>query len=366
MKSTFLTFLNRLLALLLTFVLTSCQFGFMSFDEEKAPQKQALNFSEDPALLPSRILIKSRKAELGLTLCEPVDVSVATAVNRGSSIEVRLKSSIVVNLEATGQGGNFYTTSNCSGASMTSIPMNAGESRKLIYYKPTNYDYNQATSNPVAFSASSRGFTSEIGRSEVKRVVTALRFNGNPSSANVGVCASGLTVTSVDGLGNPFTRGTETQISLGVNFEAKFYTGNDCVNETTSISIPANNTTTGNLSFKVTSINTNSRVITSSLAVSDPIVSNGTSTIAVTRTATALTFDSAPATLNVGVCSASFTVTSRDGLGNPFSENNKTVNLSSASNGQFFTSLSDCQSGSNIRTSVAVSSASPSAAMFFK
>ena len=88
--------------------------------------------------------------------------------------------------------------------------------------------------------------------------------------------------------------------------------------------------------------------------------------VSLTHTAIQLTFDNAPSSLNVGVCSATFTVTSRDGLGTAFSEAPKTIALDSASLGSFYSNPTDCANGTNPITLVNVSSSMPSASLFFK
>ncbi|MCX6103412.1 MAG: hypothetical protein NT000_09165, partial [Proteobacteria bacterium] len=98
----------------------------------------------------------------------------------------------------------------------------------------------------------------------------------------------------------------------------------------TSINVSPSLPTSSSIYFKVTSATATSVTLKGTVTATATAIELTTllpATVSISRTATALKFNSPPTALNVGVCSGAFTVSAIDGLGNPFSEGIKTVVL---------------------------------------
>ena len=347
--------------------LASCQFGFMSAESEQAPIKQSLSFSSDPSLVASRITLSINKlANFRLTLCEEVELLVSNT----NSQEVPVQSDTLFQLRSSNTQGIFYSDAACSNR-ITSKLVTKGKSRDFVYYKTSGFDYStNATNNRDTLSVSYSTFLSQSVAANVVRVPTQLTFDTVPASLNVGVCSSGFTVTVRDGLGHAFVE-TSRSINLGLTGATGYFylSSSNCTQDINKTSSNVNrisavflqNSSSATFYFKGLTSGTQA-----SFSVSSIGVTNGTRSLAVDHTATQLIFDNAPLSLNVGVCSASFNLTSQDGWKDAFSENSKTITLDSASLGSFYSNSTDCANETNPITQVKVSNSSPLASLFFK
>jgi len=336
--------------------LASCQFGFMSAESEQAPIKQSLSFSSDPSLVASRITLSiNNLANFRLTLCEEVELLVSNA----NSQEVPVQIDTLFQLRSSNAQGRFYSDRACSNQ-ITSRLVTKGTSRDLVYYKTSGFDYSTSPTNRDTLSVSYSTFRSQSVAANVVRVPTQLTFDTVPASLNVGVCSGAFTVTVRDGLGNAFSDNTKT-VSLSSGSVGVFYSDSNCSAsvDTVNLSPPSNFSST--IYFKATTV-----AASTSLTGSSGGLTSASKTITLTHTATQLTFDSPPSSLNVGACSGFFSVTARDGLGIAFSENTKTVTLSSGGLGLFYANATNCGSGSSPLTSVSLSSSSTSSTLYFK
>jgi uncharacterized delta-60 repeat protein len=264
-----------------------------------------------------------------------------------------------VTLSSGGLGLFYANATNCgSGSSpLISVSLSSSSTSSTLYFKATS------VVGSVTLTASSSGITQASSLVFLTHTATQLTFDNAPSSLNVGVCSGAFTVTVRDGLGNAFSENTKT-VTLSSGGLGVFYANaSNCgsgSSSLTSVSL-SSSSTSSTLYFKATSV-----VGSVTLSASSTGLTSASSVVSLTHTAIQLTFDNAPSSLNVGVCSAAFTVTSRDGLGNAFSENSKTIALDSASLGSFYSNVTDCTNGANPIMTVNVFSSSPSASLFFK
>ena len=367
----------RFVGLGLSLALSSCQFGFMSVENEKGPSKQAVNFSSDPELIPSRLVLSLEylklKNKLRLTICEPAELMVANA----KSMEVPLKDRIKVELSSIGIAGKFFFDKACLTEVTSSNPLyiDQGKSHLPIYYKATSYNYSNGAINRARIEAKSDLFTSQPAEAEVIRVVTQLGIDNPPQNTNVGICSTSFKITSLDGLGNPYriTSVSDSNVTLTSGLIQPAFYGNPNCTGTPSLKISKGESATANLYFKVINpsvLASGDKTILQTSFSGDTAEGNLVKSVSVdsplVHKATELVFVTAPpSSLNVGVCSSAFTITSRDGLGNAFSENNKAVNLSSASAGSFYSSLANCNNNVSI-SSATLTSAAPSTQLYFK
>jgi len=485
-------------------MLASCQFGFMSVEGQQNLSKQTVTFSPDfdPELLPQKTAISfdllalnqsaSKEKKVRLTLCEPVEVILLNA----RSVEVAARTKTIVNLVSKGAvTGQFFSDSACT-ISISSVEFQPKESKVLRYYKVSQYNYSSGASNRLSFSAENTLLKSLVLDADVTRTVTKLRinnlpnqkihrgqcfgsqtspitvealdglnnsmpismqddfalsfgstasgltlfsdstcstsinnlqlkkqqsqtqaiwlkipnnyegtqatdvpsavnwagssrerengpvvpgvsspiftheavkltFDNAPNSLNLGVCSGALTVTARDFEGNLFNEANRT-INLNSGTHSFYTTAADCANGVSAVSSfsLAANTTSKILFFKVTSDLPNVTITASSTI---PVVlTNASQSITVTHTSTNLTFDSAPSSLNLGVCSSQFNVIVRDGLRNPFNEVNRTINVSSGGVGSFYNTAADCANGVSAVSSFSLAANTTSKILFFK
>ena len=141
----------------------------------------------------------------------------------------------------------------------------------------------------------------------------------------MGVCSGGFTVSALDGLGNVFSESSKSVILGQSSSVGVYYSNSDCSSSITSIIVPQSLSaaTSPSIYFKVTSATATSVTLNGTFTG----LTSASATVTISRTATALRFNTPPTALNVGVCSGGFTVSALDGLGNPFSEGIKTVVL---------------------------------------
>ena len=219
----------------------------------------------------------------------------------------------------------------------------------------------------VTLNGTFTGLTSASATVTISRTATALRFNTPPTALNVGVCSGGFTVSALDGLGNPFSESSKS-VALGQSSSVgAYYSDSDCSSSITSITVPQSLSaaTSPSIYFKVTSLSATSVTLTGTFTG----LTTASATVNISRKAVALRFNfpsSPPAALNVGVCSGAFTVSAIDGLGNVFSEGNKSVTLEAPSPavGEYYRGV-DCSGSST--TTVPISQASPtSSSIYFK
>ncbi len=307
----------------LSIFLSSCQFGFMSIENEVVPVKQAINFSTDPLLIPSRLVMTlNSKKSIRLGLCEQVEILVSNA----KGLQVKLKDDITVSLTSNNSQGRFYSDDNCTTeyTPSNSLVLKKGENEKRLYYRTEGMNGTKIDS----IGANRALFTGVKLDSPVVHEAITLKFNNPPTALNVGVCSGAFTVSALDGLLNVFSENSKS-VALGQSSSVGvYYSDSDCktlINK--PINIPQSSTTVSATSdpiyFKVTSLSATSVTLNGTFTG----LTSASATVTISRTATALRFNTPPTALNVGVCSGAFTVSAIDGLGNPFSEGIKTVVL---------------------------------------
>lgn len=352
----------------LSFVLSGCQFGFMSVENEKAPIKEAFNFSTNPLLVPSRLAVSFDSLRLNqkfpaqkqvrLGRCEPMQISVANL----KSSEVALLSDVSVDLSSGNSADEFYLSSSCTGTQIIKVTLKKGESYKIVYYKP------KAVGNRSIFAVNN--LFSSVGASvSVLRVATSLRINNSPSLTHAGECSTGFTMTALDFLGQPIPKdfplsSTDPSYlaitsSLG---NPTFYSDSSCSTILANIQLPMGQHTTGFVYLKVPSnfsgIRLNS-TLTASFLWNDldlektygKVDSAGVATT-FTRETTQIEFENVPQSVNVGTCSGGFKVVLKDKQGREFNEaSNRVITLNTTFPGDFY-SGPNC-SGSAIGSSSA-------------
>ncbi|NBX67457.1 MAG: hypothetical protein EBR01_00670 [Proteobacteria bacterium] len=328
----------------LSFVLSGCQFGFMSVENEKAPIKEAFNFSTNPLLVPSRLAVSFDSLRLNqkfpaqkqvrLGRCEPMQISVANL----KSSEVALLSDVSVDLSSGNSADEFYLSSSCTGTQIIKVTLKKGESYKIVYYKP------KAVGNRSIFAVNN--LFSSVGASvSVLRVATSLRINNSPSLTHAGECSTGFTMTALDFLGQPIPKdfplsSTDPSYlaitsSLG---NPTFYSDSSCSTILANIQLPMGQHTTGFVYLKVPSnfsgIRLNS-TLTASFLWNDldlektygKVDSAGVATT-FTRETTQIEFENVPQSVNVGTCSGGFKVVLKDKQGREFNEaSNRVITL---------------------------------------
>jgi hypothetical protein len=261
--------------------------------------------------------------------------------------------------------GSFHFSADCSDTSKSTVDLdtsvaNMGKTQS-VYFKAT------ATVGPVKLTASTtRPLSVSTANITLTHTATSLSFENAPTSLNVGVCSNAFTVTAKDGLDSYYIEAANKTVSLSSSVQGSFHFSADCSDTSKSTvdldTSVANMGKTQSVYFKATATVGPGKLTASTTRP----LSVSTANITLTHTATQLTFDSPPSSLNVGVCSGLFRVTVKDGLGNAFSENSKTIALDSASLGSFYSNVTDCTNGANPIMTVNVFSSSPSASLFFK
>ena len=327
----------------LSIFLSSCQFGFMSIENEVVPVKQAINFSTDPLLIPSRLVmtLNSYKS-IRLGLCEQVEILVSNA----KGLQVKLKDDITVSLTSNNSQGRFYSDDKCTTETeytpSNSLVLKKGENEKKLYYRTVGM--NGAGKDSIV--ANRVLFTGVKLDSPVVHEAITLKFNNPPTALNVGVCSGAFTVRALDGLGNVFSESSKS-VALGQSSSVgAYYSDSNCSSSITSITVPQSSSaaTSPSIYFKVTSLSATSVTLNGTFTG----LTSASATVTISRTATALRFNTPPTALNVGVCSGGFTVSALDGLGNVFSENSKRVILEQSSSVGAYYSDPGCISSSLI------------------
>jgi hypothetical protein len=261
---------------------------------------------------------------------------------------------------SSGSVGAFYlspTACSTGTPSVASVSLSAAAPAATLYFKATS------VASSANLSATFSGLTSASQTVSLTHTATQLTFDSAPSSLNVGSCSGSFSVTVRDGLGTAFSENTKT-VSLSSGSVGAFYLNPAaCSSGAPSVASVSLSTAapSATLYFKATTV-----AASASLAASFSGLTGANQTISLTHTATQLTFDAAPSSLNIGVCSPAFNVTSRDALGNAFSENGKTIALDSGGLGSYYSNSTDCTNGTNPITLVNVSNSAPSAFLFIK
>ncbi|NQW46003.1 MAG: hypothetical protein HQ462_11440, partial [Deltaproteobacteria bacterium] len=242
----------------LSIFLSSCQFGFMSIENEVVPVKQAINFSTDPLLIPSRLVmtLNSYKS-IRLGLCEQVEILVSNA----KGLQVKLKDDITVSLTSNNSQGKFYSDDKCTTeyTPSNSLVLKKGENEKRLYYRTVGMNgpkIDSIVANRVLFTGV------KLDSPVVHEAIT-LEFNNPPTALNVGVCSGAFTVSARDGLGNPFSENSKSvvlgqspplSISLPLPLAiGAYYSDSSCSSSITSINLSPSSPTSS-IYFKVTSV----------------------------------------------------------------------------------------------------------------
>ncbi|MBM4317562.1 MAG: hypothetical protein FJ116_08795, partial [Deltaproteobacteria bacterium] len=240
-------------------ILSSCNFGFMSFDEQKAPLKATVNFSSDPRLVPSRLIMNTQrstaKADFILGVCEKVSIQVANQGINGKSLEVKLNNDITVYLSSRGDGrGLFYSSENCSGSSIDQITLSKGESFRVLSFKPTNFKFTN--DNAVTLSAQMAGFKSENKSVNVDRIPLQLELVSDTSNLEFGNCREVRAITK-DGMGKVFGDGRSVTVAQSENVGLLFSGGvcSDTGSASVTGTIPSGDNTSVSFSYRANNIN---------------------------------------------------------------------------------------------------------------
>ncbi|MBM4303786.1 MAG: hypothetical protein FJ112_05610, partial [Deltaproteobacteria bacterium] len=309
-------------------ILSSCNFGFMSFDEQKAPLKATVNFSSDPRLVPSRLIMNTQRstangADFILGVCEKVSIQVANQGINGKSLEVKLNNDITVYLSSRGDGrGLFYSSENCSGSSIDQITLSKGESFRVLSFKPTNFKFTN--DNAVTLSAQMAGFKSENKSVNVDRIPLQLELVSDTSNLEFGNCREVRAITK-DGMGKVF--GDNGTVTLMKNIlTGDIYPNNNCSGSSSSSITNTNGTVT--FSFKTTDTALGTSTTLSFTASTGSLTSS--LSVTVIRSVTSIAFYHSNASVNsdsvaFGNCLA-MTLKTKDVLGNFFG-NHGTVTL---------------------------------------
>lgn len=338
----------------LSFVISGCQFGFMSVENEKAPIKEAFNFSTDPRLIPSRLAVSfdglrinqkfpGTTKQVRLGRCEPMQISVANS----KSAEVPLLSDVEVDLNSGKPADEFYLSSSCTGTKITKVTMKKGESYKIVFYKP------KEDGDRSVFAVNNL-FSSVGATVSVLKVATQLRLNNVPTLTHKGECSSGFTITAIDFLGRPIPISSTLDRQLNIVSSLgspTFYSDSACTRSLSTIPLPMKQHTTGGIFLKLPSSFEGVR-LTSTLTASfswgntfedrlQEKIYGGISPINAdtkfTHEATQIVFENVPSGVNVGTCSGGFKVVLKDKENQAFNEaTNRTIVLNSTISGDFY------------------------------
>ena len=249
-----------------------------------------------------------------------------------------------------GVHGSFYTSSDCSGTAITSIPLTMGSYFTQVYYANT-------TAEPIALTAALSPYKNGIITSRVSPLAPKQLVITGPANLSVAACSSVIQIQAKDVYNNPSPVSFDTGLILSATGSANFYSDSTCggtistakigVN-TSSVSIYLKDNTAESLTVQATT----------------PSLSLGNLNLSVGAIApTIVTLNSSAGKVYAGSCSPVLKLETRDAFNNISSVNSNTsINLSNFGNGKFY-NTNDC-SGAAI-TSAAVLSGQSSVNVYF-
>lgn len=245
--------------------------------------------------------------------------------------------------------GSYYDSADCSGAPGTVVALASGNSQKT-------FSYRNNSSESVSIAVTASGLTQASGAFNVTPgPASHVRVVGL-ASAEVGSCLP-LTIRITDnvGTGNNATRVFTTALSLTGNSAGKYYSDAGCSSQTSSMAIPAGQST-ALVYFKNNTAETVNLSATASGLTSVPLNFQSTN-----LPASQLTLNVA-SSFQVNTCNA-VTITSKDSLNNSVNVGSP---LSIALGGSAIGSFHSNSGCSSAITSVNMSAGSSSVVVYYQ
>lgn len=278
-------------------------------------------------LAPTELAFVSAAQTVAMGACS----GLATVETRAGGIPTTVTTATTVDLGAAPAGISFYTNSNCSTLA-ASVIIGAGQGTANFYFKGT-------VLGTFTITASSTGLTSATQSATITPTPTKLLFTTPAHTTVAGVCSAIVTVQTADATNTGVPAATNTTVNLSQtgtvsDTEFRFYSDASCGTTTTSVSIPAGQSTA---SFyykgeKVRTVTLTAQATGLTSATQDHSMVAGDATVLAFPAAT-------PAqTLLAGMCSGIRTVEARDAFGN-LATNGVTLNLTGSTTAEFFQDL---------------------------
>ena len=207
----------------------------------------------------------------------------------------------------------FYSNSDCSSATITSLVISSGTSGATFYYIDTNDGTTDLTLTSTYNDPSAQAHTITPA-TPVDLVFTSLS-----QTVAAGDCSAIVTIETRDAYGNTSNVSGDTIVTLGKSSATmSFYSNSDCTGTITQTTIT--NGTSG-ASYYYADTNDDTPTISLSSSLNDPSAQSQTIT---PNIATNLYFVTSSLTESAGDCSGVVTIETRDTHGN---DSNVTSNL---------------------------------------